>query len=823
MKLEKWGPRVFLSDNFSHSHTQNVLSRRSVKRRRVATNPFVDHEAAVTWSDAEEEGEEGEEGEDLVDALEENSEDSEGAQDFTSIHNAVGAPVTRLEAAIAPVISRIECGALRRTQNEDPAMPENALGPDPFLDNIIRMPAARDPPMWRVRVHESDQTHALWVIHDRLEKTPHLAISASSSPHNRGWIAIESTSIAAVEKLCQTVSAIPQPPRIEFVSPDERIECLRVPNNRPHTDCPGWARVKSRAVLHQLGVDERLAKFSKDLVLVHNAASYPLVDLFVIPRLPVRLGPSSKKTRVPRLLLPLLFQQVYQKTYADLYPRNIFWYPDKAGLVLEKQTGGIAQLRGLRVTESFLPPFCVFCDIPIEALNFNIKATYSELQIFSEGFESVSNHSFKMTVSTKEFMQLSWEKHVRAPLEVGHRIRASIQQQQIEATVVEVSYNHVVVNDNASTVQYTLPSDEAKRIFITGDTVKVYVSPSYHGRQGWVLCVQDEDVTVVDVETKTDVTHFTVKSWQLVPFEFDLTYCSDVIQSSPLPVIREYNHFNGLVNQQVLIVGQNSDKGLRGRIKQHLVGHVVRVELESGSRMVDLHVNSLVATTRSGPRLRDYYDENHRTIPAPITDLVVSELPPTCTRALTPLPFEIGDEIDVWHPRCPTPMIENEDDAGDPHTSTPQPNSIGNDEPPICFDSRVLAYNWLMNSGLVSARIRVRVANSNPSHLSAGFVNGTLEGKKGMIMSAASPDAVKVQMAVSRSSSEIEIPLRFLCPDLPTGKGQTVVVIEGAHAGRIFITRAKDDKGDFPLAVRNYRGTAPLTLGASSLARCDAS
>ncbi|KAM6489086.1 hypothetical protein JOM56_015498 [Amanita muscaria] len=356
MKLEKWGPRVFLSDNFSHSHMQNVLSRRSVKRRRVATNPFVDHEAAVTWSDAEEEGEEGE---DLVDGLEENSEDSEGAQDFTSIHNAVGAPVTHLEAAIAPVISRIERGALRRTQNEDPVMPENALGPDPFLDNIIRMPAVRDPPMWRVRVHESDQTHALWVIHDRLEKTPHLAISASSSPHNRGWIAIESTSIAAVEKLCQNVSAIPQPPRIEFVSPDERIECLRVPNNCPHTDCPGWARVKSRAVLHQLGVDERLAKFSKDLVLVHNTASYPLVDLFVIPRLPVRLGPWSKKTRVPRLLLPLLFQQVYQKTYADLYPRNIFWYPDKAGLVLEKQTGGIAQLCGLRVTESFLPPFCL--------------------------------------------------------------------------------------------------------------------------------------------------------------------------------------------------------------------------------------------------------------------------------------------------------------------------------------------------------------------------------------------------------------------------------------------------------------------------------
>ncbi|KAM6495113.1 hypothetical protein JOM56_009736 [Amanita muscaria] len=343
MKLEKWGPRVFLSDNFSHvvAYTECV-----VKAQRQTTKSRL-----VTWSDAEEEGEEGEEGEDLVDGLEENSEDSEGAQDFTSIHNAVGAPITRLEAVIAPVISRIECGALRRTQNEDPVMPENALGPDPFLDNIIRMPAARDPPMWR----ESDQTHALWVIHDRLEKTPHLAISASSSPHNRGWIAIESTSIAAVEKLCQNVSAIPQPPQI-----------------------------------------------------------------------------------------------------------------DKTGPIVEKDQGS---------------PTSSTLTLPA-ALNFNIKATYSELQIFSEGFESVSNHSFKMTVSTKEFMQLSWEKHVRAPLEVGHRIRASIQQQQIEATVVEVILSrfmyrrHITADKDGfcysrcihrviqgSTKEFKLESDEASRGF----------------------------------------------------------------------------------------------------------------------------------------------------------------------------------------------------------------------------------------------------------------------------------------------------------------------------------------------------------------------
>ncbi|KAM6491817.1 hypothetical protein JOM56_012676 [Amanita muscaria] len=708
----------------------NVLSRRRVKRRRLTANPFIDGEAGVTWSNAEDEDELGE---DLLDDLEEDKDEEEDAQDFASIHNAVGAPVTCLEAAIAPVISRLESGAMHRTQNEE----DPVAMPDPFLDNIMRMPAARDPLMWRVRVHESDQTHALWVIHDRLEITPHLAISASSSPYYRGWIAIESTSIAAVNELCQNVSAIPQPPRIEFISPDERIECLRVPYDRPRTDCPGWARVK----------------FSKDLVLIHNTASYPLVDFFAVPRLPVRQDPlSKKKTRAPRLLLPLLFDQLCQKTHEGLFPRNVFWYPDNRGLVLEKQSTGITQLRGLRVMESFefLPPFCLFCDIPIEALSFDIKPTYSELHLFSEGFESASNHSFKMTVSTKEFMQLSWEKYIRAPLEVGHRVRVSIQQQRIEATVVEVSYDYIVVDDNTSPgVQHLLHSDEAKRIFTIGDTVKVYASPSHHGRQGWVINVQDEDVAVVDFETKTD---FTVKSWQLVPCEFDIVH-SGMIQNSLFPLTHEYDRFNELVNQRVLIVGQTPNKGLRGRIQQHLLGRVVRVELESGARTIDVHINSLVATTRSGPRLRDYYDENHSTLPVPITDYVASGMPlhsPTRTRAPTPLPFENRDEDDVWsvwNPRAPTPTIENGDDVGDSCASTPLSQTVDSDEPPICFDSRVLAHNWLMNSGLASARISVRVASSRPSHLSAGFVNGTLEGKKGMIMSAVSPDAVNVQMA----------------------------------------------------------------------------
>jgi hypothetical protein len=138
------------------------------------------------------------------------------------------------------------------------------------------------------------------------------------------------------------------------------------------------------------------------------------------------------------------------------------------------------------------------------------------------------------------------------------------------------------------------------------------------------------------------------------------------------------------------------------------------------------------------------------------------------------------------------------------------------------MDGAVLAHNWLMNSGLANARIRVRVENSRPSHLSAGFANDTLEGEKGLIMSAPSPAMVMVHM--SCSSSKMEIPLQCLCPELPTGKKQPVVVVEGVHAGCVFLTKDKDQNGKFPLVTRGYsRGKAPppLTLSATSLARCN--
>ena len=58
--------------------------------------------------------------------------------------------------------------------------------------------------------------------------------------------------------------------------------------------------------------------------------------------------------------------------------------------------------------------------------------------------------------------------------------------------------------------------------------------------------------------------------------------------------LRAYDLYTQLVNKRVVITGLHPDKGFRGRVRLHVSHQVMRVELESGSRLVDVHVNQLV-------------------------------------------------------------------------------------------------------------------------------------------------------------------------------------------------------------------------------------
>ena len=67
----------------------------------------------------------------------------------------------------------------------------------------------------------------------------------------------------------------------------------------------------------------------------------------------------------------------------------------------------------------------------------------------------------------------------------------------------------------------------------------------------------------------------------------------------------------------------------------------------------------------------------------------------------------------------------------------------------------------------------------------------------------------------------IMIPARFLFPQIPTSKGQDVVVISGENVGEQFLTRKQKEDGSFPLGRRGHKGSPICTLPASKLARCD--
>ena len=65
-------------------------------------------------------------------------------------------------------------------------------------------------------------------------------------------------------------------------------------------------------------------------------------------------------------------------------------------------------------------------------------------------------------------------------------------------------------------------------------------------------------------------------------------------QQQSLLALRGYDRYNELVNMRVVIGGFHTDKGFRGRIRQHVAHQAMRVELESGMRYVDVHVNQLL-------------------------------------------------------------------------------------------------------------------------------------------------------------------------------------------------------------------------------------
>ena len=59
-------------------------------------------------------------------------------------------------------------------------------------------------------------------------------------------------------------------------------------------------------------------------------------------------------------------------------------------------------------------------------------------------------------------------------------------------------------------------------------------------------------------------------------------------------------------------------------------------------------------------------------------------------------------------------------------------------------------------------------------------------------------------VSARQQPASVKIPAKYLFPEMPTTKGQDVVVISGDNVGEVYLTRKPRVDGFFPLGRRGY-------------------
>ncbi|KAM6490914.1 hypothetical protein JOM56_013618 [Amanita muscaria] len=178
----------------------------------------------------------------------------------------------------------------------------------------------------------------------------------------------------------------------------------------------------------------------------------------------------------------------------------------------------------------------------------------------------------------------------------------------------------------------------------------------------------------------------------------------------------------------------------------------MRVELESGARMADVHVNFLFPilcsfSERGGRDPRDHH----------VGQTVVPR-----------------DAVYSWPQPAPQPQIHT-------RAATPIP-AEQLDPDTIKYDGQVLPADWLLKDGLAEKRIWAYIRNSRPDAFSSdepGFMKGRYEGSRALTLGLNVTGAVNMHV----KKDTVAIPCRYLFLERPASMGQKAVVISGEHVG----------------------------------------
>jgi hypothetical protein len=354
------------------------------------------------------------------------------------------------------------------------------------------------------------------LLHSRLQRHPELALSVILPVACRTWIGVESCSRAHVETLCRGLSTFRHPLDISLVPVEERVAWLRCHSMAPHVVSPSWVRLQKAPVLKSMDVDRNIIKYTGDLAFVHEMQNGPMVNICLIPRLPVTIASNvpcnpngAERTkrqtkRLPRLLHPKAIGEPQElMDVAHLFDPNVYWYPGRRQK-LETIGPGIYRLNDERDGDEYIPPFAVFT-VPVEALHADgMGPKLSELKLFAEGM-AIGAKQLNFPAPSPEFMRWSYECHVAAPIEIGNKVEVDMKPGTVRGIVDDIHFDQVSIRMNGTQEYITVDAQHVRRFYEVGDAVKVMKSSHHSDREGWVVSTEDDQVAVFDRAIKEEV------------------------------------------------------------------------------------------------------------------------------------------------------------------------------------------------------------------------------------------------------------------------------------------------------------------------------
>jgi hypothetical protein len=361
-------------------------------------------------------------------------------------------------------------------------------------------------------------------VRDRLKVRPQWAISVFLPPGGQRWICVQSNSRENVEKLCINFSTFPHPLQIFFVPVKERLDWLPRHHEAPRITPPAWVRIKKKSELYDLFktgfFDETVYKYANDLAYVPWTDG-TMVIVCPIPRLPLPISSGDsgeadlkrrpKTKRRQRLLHPMMLgdSQVASRAMnvAHMIDPSVWWQP-KSRYGLKNISPGVYQLtkpnsqKTVMGGDKFVLPFA-YCLLPSAALHSTgVVPRLRELKIFGEGL-AVGSQQFKLPGPDPEFLRWTYENHVAARVEIGHKVEAKVDGGMVQGVIVDIFSNEATLCIN-NTEEIAVDVCWVRRFYEKGDSVKV-VKASNKNCEGWVVGIHEGEIEVFDHNAKKHV------------------------------------------------------------------------------------------------------------------------------------------------------------------------------------------------------------------------------------------------------------------------------------------------------------------------------